>query len=92
MATAPSSSDLDTSIGVVRSHAGAANAPPTPSKNDVASSAGGFARLADTTAAKAIEIAATAIWAPIKNLRGSITSASAPAGAVSRNIGRVVAT
>ena len=51
-----------------------------------------LARAIGTTTAKAIEIAATAIWVPIKNLRGSITSASAPAGAVSRNIGSVVAT
>ena len=75
----------------MRSHAGAASAPPTPSKNDVASSADGLASPTDTAAANANETAATPACATISSLRGSTTSVSAPAGKVKRNKGKVVA-
>ena len=76
----------------MRSHAGAASAPPMPIRNVVASSESGLASPAETAAAKAIETTATAAPATIRSRRGSTTSLSAPAGKVRRNIGSVVAT
>ena len=92
MAIALSSADLGTSIGVMRSHAGAASAPPMPSKNDVARSEVGLSIPTETAAAKGIEIVTIAACAAIRSRRGSTTSLSAPAGRVKRNIGKVVAT
>ena len=76
----------------MRSHAGAASAPPMPNRNVVASSESGLASPAETAAENAIETAATAAPATIRSRRGSTTSLSAPAGKVKRNIGKVVAT
>src|SRR5271170_2387253 len=87
-----SRSCFGTSIGVMTSHAGAARAPVAPRQNVVASNTAGVARCNVTTAAKTIEIAVTASCAPIKSLRASMMSVSAPAGRVRRNIGSVVAT
>ena len=56
------------------------------------SAADGVAKFSVTTAAKATPTATTPTWATISSRRGSATSASAPAGIVSRNIGSVVAT
>ena len=92
MAIALSSWDLGTSIGAIRSHAGATSAPPTPSRNDVASSQDGLAAPAETATANATETATMPVCATIRSRRGSTTSVSAPAGKVRRNIGRVVAT
>ena len=74
------------------SHAGAASAPLPPRQNVVASTTAGVAQCIVTTAAKTIDIAVTAIWAPISMRRASMMSVSAPAGKVKRNIGSVVAT
>ena len=74
------------------SHAGAASAPLPPKQNAVASSTAGVAQCIVTTAAKTIDIAVTAICAPISMRRASMMSVSAPAGRVRRNIGSVVAT
>src|SRR5277367_4315577 len=87
-----SRSCFGTSIGVMTSHAGAARAPVAPRQNVVASNTSGVARCNVTTAAKTTEIAVTASCAPIRSLRASMMSVSAPAGSVKRNIGRVVAT
>src|SRR5271154_6227201 len=92
MAIALSRSCFGTSIGVITSHAGAAKAPLPPRQNAVASSTPGVAQCIATIDAKAMDIAVTAICAPISILRASMMSVSAPAGRVSRNIGRVVAT
>src|SRR6516164_566201 len=92
MAIALSSWDFGTSIGAIRSHAGATSAPPTPSRNDVASSHGGLAAPAEIAAANAIETSTIPASTTIRRRRGSTTSVSAPAGRVRRNIGRVVAT
>ncbi len=91
IATALSRSSLATSIGVTSNHVGAASAPAAPRAKVVASRAAGVARRKDTTAAKAIEIALTASCAPSKRRRASTMSANAPAGRVSRNIGKEVA-
>ena len=61
-------------------------------RNAVASSTAGVAQCIVTTAAKTIDIAVTAICAPISIRRASMMSVSAPAGRVRRNIGSVVAT
>ena len=87
-----SRSCFGTSIGVMTSHAGAASAPVAPRQNVVASNTAGVARCNVTTAAKTTEIAVTASCAPIRSLRASMMSVSAPAGSVRRNIGSVVAT
>src|SRR5277367_5257585 len=87
-----SRSFFGTSIGVMTSHAGAASAPLPPKRNVVASSTAGVAQCIVTIAAKTIDIAVTAIWAPISIRRASIMSVIAPAGRVKRNIGSVVAT
>ena len=92
MAMALSRSCFGTNIGVMTSQAGAASAPLPPRQNAVASSTAGVAQCIVTTAAKTIEIAVTAICAPISILRASMMSVSAPAGKVRRNIGSVVAT
>src|SRR5271155_2639615 len=92
MATALSRSCLGTSIGVMKSHAGAASAPVAPRKNVVASSTLGVAQCKVTTAAKTIDIAVTESCEPISSLRESTMSVRAPAGKVIRNIGSVVAT
>src|SRR5277367_2587908 len=92
MAIALSSSCFGTSIGVMTNHAGAARAPLPPRQNAVASSTAGVAKCIATIVAKTIDIAVTAICAPISILRASMMSVSAPAGRVRRNIGRVVAT
>src|SRR5271168_3855514 len=92
MAIALSRSCFGTSIGVMTSHAGAARAPLPPRQNAVASSTAGVAQCIATIVAKTIDIAVTAICAPISILRASMMSVSAPAGRVRRNIGRVVAT
>src|ERR1700693_5849496 len=92
MAMALSRSCFGTSIGVMTSHAGAASAPLPPKRNVVASRTVGVAQCIVTTAAKAIDIAVTATWAPISIRRASIMSVIAPAGSVKRNIGSVVAT
>ena len=92
MAMALSRSCFGTSIGVMTSHAGAASAPLPPRQNAVASSTAGVAQCIVTTAAKTIDIAVTAICAPISMRRASMMSVSAPAGRVRRNIGSVVAT
>src|ERR1700734_2658346 len=92
MAIALSRSCFGTSIGVMTSHAGAARAPLPPRQNAVASTTVGVAQCIVTMAAKAIEIAVTAICAPINMRRASMMSVNAPAGRVSRNIGKVVAT
>src|SRR5271157_5111725 len=86
-----SRSSLDASIGVIKSHPGAASAPLAPRAKVVARRAAGVARCIETRIAKAIAIATTAVCAPIRRRRGSTMSASAPAGSVSRNIGSVVA-
>ena len=88
IAMALSRSSLGTSIGVTSSHAGAASAPAAPRAKVVARRPAGVARRRDTTAAKAIEIALTASCAPSKSRRASTMSANAPAGRVSRNIGK----
>jgi hypothetical protein len=49
-------------------------------------------RRCEGAAAKTIDIAVTAICAPINMRRASMMSVNAPAGRVSRNIGKVVAT
>src|SRR5450432_1810832 len=87
-----SRSRFGTSIGVITSHAGAARAPLPPKRNVVASSTVGVAQCIVTIAAKTIDIAVTAIWAPISIRRASMMSVIAPAGRVKRNIGSVVAT
>src|SRR6478609_4790427 len=87
-----SRSRFATSIGVMTSHAGAASAPLPPRQNVVKSTTAGVAKCIVTTAAKTIDIAVTAIWAPISMRRASMMSVSAPAGSVRRNIGKVVAT
>src|SRR3984885_8649427 len=92
MAIALSRSCFGTSIGVMTSHAGAARAPLPPRQNAVASTTVGVAQCIVTMAAKAIEIAVTAICAPINMRRASMMSVNAPAGRVSRNIGKVVTT
>ena len=92
MAMALSRSRFGTSIGVMTSHAGAASAPLPPRQKAVASSTAGVAQCMVTTAAKTIDIAVTAICAPISIRRASMMSVSAPAGRVRRNIGSVVAT
>src|SRR5271170_4136878 len=92
MAMALSRSCLGTSIGVITSHAGAASAPVAPRQKVVASNTAGVARCNVTIAAKTMDIAVTASCAPIKSLRASMMSVSAPAGRVKRNIGSVVAT
>src|ERR1700759_2762226 len=92
MAMALSRSGFGTSIGVMTSHAGAASAPLPPRQNAVARSTAGVAQCMATTLAKTIDIAVTAICAPISILRASMMSVSAPAGRVRRNIGSVVAT
>src|ERR1700738_3997480 len=92
MAMALSRSCFGTIIGVMTSHAGAASAPLPPRQNVVASSTAGVAQCIVTTAAKTIDIAVTAICAPISIRRASMMSVSAPAGRVRRNIGSVVAT
>src|SRR5271166_107120 len=92
IAIALASSALVTSIGVMICHAGAASAPAAPSRNVVVRSAGAVSRCRETTTAKATPTATTADWATIRRRRGSTTSASAPAGIVSRNIGAMVAT
>ncbi len=92
MAIALSRCSLGASIGVIKSQPGAASAPPTPRKKVVASRMDGVAQWSETTAAKAMEIAATAICEPISRRRASTMSTSAPAGKVSRNIGSEVAT
>src|ERR1700727_1187507 len=74
------------------SHAGAASAPLPPRQNAVASNTDGVAQCIATIVAKTIDIAVTAICAPINMRRASMMSVSAPAGSVRRNIGRVVAT
>ena len=63
-----------------------------PRRNVVASSTAGVAQCMVTTAAKTIDIAVTASWAPISMRRASMMSVIAPAGKVRRNIGSVVAT
>src|SRR3984957_16016882 len=92
MAIALSRSCFGTSIGVMTSHAGAARAPLPPRQNAVASSTAGVAQCIATIVAKTIDIAVTAICAPISILRASMMSVSAPAGRGRRNIGRGVAT
>src|ERR1700722_15321012 len=92
MAIALSRSCFGTSIGVMTSHAGAARAPLPPRQNAVASNTDGVAQCIATIVAKTIDIAVTAICAPINMRRASMMSVSAPAGRVRRNIGRVVAT
>ncbi len=92
MAIALSRSRLGTRIGVISSHAGAAIAPPTPSRKVVDRRIVGVAQCNETMAAKTTEIAITATWAPISRRRESTRSASAPAGKVSRNNGSQVAT
>ena len=74
------------------SHAGAARAPLPPRQNAVASTTVGVAQCIVTIVAKTIDIAVTAICAPINMRRASMMSVSAPAGRVRRNIGKVVAT
>ena len=92
MAMALSSSSLETIIGVMSSHAGAASAPKAPRLKVVARRIAGVAKCRETTAANAAPIAVTANWAPRRRRRASTMSASAPAGRVRRNIGNVVAT
>src|ERR1700677_3962837 len=92
MAIALSRSCFGTSIGVMTNHAGAARAPLPPRQNAVASRTVGVAQCIATIVAKTIDIAVTAICAPISILRASMMSVSTPAGRVRRNIGRVVAT
>ena len=92
MAIALSRSALGTSIGVISSQAGAASAPPTPSRKVVARRIVGVAQWSETMAANVTEMRITAAWASINSPRASTRSASAPAGKVRRKNGSVVAT
>ena len=92
IAMALSRSSFGTNIGVIRSQAGAAIAPPAPSTKVVIRSVQGSAILKLTTKAKTTDTTATNACDPISSRRASKISASTPAGSVSRNIGSMVAT
>src|SRR5580700_1319535 len=91
-AVALSRSCLGTSIGIVAPHAGEVRAPPTPSRNVVASKSEGVARFRETRPAKTTETARIATSTAINRRRESMTSAKAPEGRVNRNNGRLTAT
>src|SRR5271165_1411308 len=92
IAIALSRSSLGTRRGVVDAHAGDVSAPPTPSMKVVASRSAGVARSSDTRPANTTETARIASSTAISKRRESITSASAPAGRVNRNRGKLTAT
>src|SRR5271157_1680913 len=92
MAVALSRSSLGTRSGVVDPQAGEVSAPPTPSRKVVASRSAGVARSSDTRPAKITETARIASSTAISNRRESMTSATAPAGRVNRNKGKLTAT
>src|SRR5271165_2048775 len=91
-AVALSRSCLGTRSGVVDPQAGEVSAPPTPSRKVVASRSAGVARCRDTRLAKITETARIASSTAISNRRESMTSASAPAGSVNKNRGKLTAT
>src|ERR1700722_10370059 len=91
-AVALSRSCFGTSIGIVAPHAGEVRAPPTPSRNVVASRSEGVARFRETRPAKTTETARIATSTEISRRRESMTSAKAPEGRVNRNNGRLTAT
>ena len=91
-AVALSRSCLGTSIGIVAPHAGEVRAPPTPSRNVVASRSEGVARFRETRPAKTTDTARIATSTAISRRRESMTSAKAPEGRVNRNNGRLTAT
>jgi hypothetical protein len=77
---------------MIAPHAGVVSAPPTPSKKVVASKSVGVARPTETKPAKTTDTAKIAVSTAMSNRRESRTSASAPAGNVKRNNGRLTAT
>src|SRR5580692_5363828 len=91
-AVALSRSSFGTSIGRVAPQAGDVRAPPTPSRKVVANNSVGVARPIETSPAKMTDTAKIAVSTAISNRRESRTSASAPAGKVKRNKGRLTAT
>jgi hypothetical protein len=91
-AVAPSRSSLGTSIGMIAPQAGDVSAPPTPNKKVVANRSVGVARPTETKTAKTTDTAKIAVSTAMSSRRESRTSASAPAGKVKRNNGRLTAT
>src|SRR5271170_5676657 len=91
-AVALSRSCLGTSIGIVAPQAGEVSAPPTPSRNVVASRSEGVESFRETRPAKATDTARIATSTAISRRRESMTSAKAPEGRVNRNNGRLTAT
>src|SRR3984885_4403497 len=91
-AVAPFRSSLGTSIGVIAPQAGDVSAPPTPNKKVVANRSVGVARPTETKTAKTTDTAKIAVSTAMSSRRESRTSASAPAGKVKRNNGRLTAT
>jgi len=89
---APSSSGLGTRSGVIDSQAGALSAQPALSTKVVARSATGVASFSETSNAKAAIKTAMPSEMKIRRRRASMMSASAPAGSVKRNIGKLPAT
>ena len=74
---------------MIDSQAGRVSDQHALSRNVVSSNAAGVARPKETIAAKATITAMMAISTPIRKRRESMMSASAPAGSVNRNIGRL---
>jgi hypothetical protein len=91
-AIAPPNSSRGTKSGVIDCHAGALNAPPTPSRKVEISKAAGEAKPRETRAARAADMTMIASSTTISSRLESMTSASAPAGSVNRNSGRLTAT
>jgi hypothetical protein len=77
---------------MIAPHAGDVSAPPTPSKKVVASKSVEVARPTETKPAKITDTAKIAVSTAMSSRRKSRTSASAPAGKVKRNNGRLTAT
>ena len=90
-AIAPVRSDFGTSDGSIASQAGVFTDHAALSRNVVRSRVRGVARSNETSAANATTTATTPQDVARISRRGSTMSASAPAGRVNRNIGRVVA-
>ena len=77
---------------MIDSHAGAANDQAALSRKVLSSNKPGVARRNETSVAKTAISTVMMVSIASRNRRGSKMSASAPAGSVNRNIGRLAAT